>query len=58
MLDFNAYLGGGGGQNAFSRLAAEQYLRLLMTLDDFFDLALRMEKWTDEQTNNANSRVA
>ena len=33
MLDFDAHLGEGGGENTFFKIATKQYLRLLMMLD-------------------------
>ena len=48
-------MGGGGVQNALFKIATKQCLSLLMMLD--FD-ALQMNGRTDEQTNNAKSRVA
>ena len=33
MMDLDAYFFGGGGQNALFKIAAKQYLRLLIMLD-------------------------
>ena len=58
ILTLDWHLGGGGVQNALFKIAAKQYLRLLMMLDfdacfwclilmlDFFDLALQTDRRT------------